>query len=395
MTHYMLGEEQPAWLALQQALRAGAEFTGMDQARRALDVLEINPLAATADDRRRLEKQAAENKDDSMALLRLAAIDQRDGRTDQAIASLQSVLQNNPKNVDALIGLARLYVSKKDPAKALELAKSARILAPDDGAVAQTLGRLAYELGDYAWSASLLQESVRKQSPTPDLLWDLALAVYSVGNVREADSALRAALTPPADGAISLFTHAKDAQQFLELIQLAADPARASRQTGRIAHLLEAQPDYVPALMVAGAIAEHAKEAAKAQQAYDQALVRFPAFLPAKARLAVLSSRKNEFDQRGYEFALQARTADPTNPEIAQALGILTYYKGDFARAGALLTESAASRPGDAELLFHLGLSLLKSNQAEEGRKNLQGALDAGLAGAAATEARRVLSEKK
>jgi len=395
MTHYMLGEEQPARLALQQSLRTGTEFGGVATARSALEVLDIDPLQASADSRSRLEKLVAENKSDSMALLRLAAIDQRDGRSDQAMASLQSVLQINPKNVDALIGLARLYANKKDPAKALELAKSARKLAPDDGTVAHTLGRLAYELGDYGWSASLLQESARKQTPTPDLLWDLAQATYSVGNINEAESALRDALAPPANGAISLFTHPKEAQLLLDMIQLAADPAAATGQAGQIAKMLEADPDNVPALMVSGTIAEKSNDSDKAKQAYDKALARFPGFLPAKVRLAILSSKKNGFDQRGYDFALQARTADPTNAEIAQALGILTYYKGDFARAVALLKESAVNRPDNAELLFHLGLSLLKSNQAAEGKESLQRALDAGLGGTSASEARRLLSEKK
>jgi Flp pilus assembly protein TadD len=219
--------------------------------------------------------------------------------------------------------------------------------------------------------------------------------VYSIGNVSEAESALRDALAAPSDGTLTLFAHAKDAQQFLELIQLAADPASASAQAARIAKLLEAHPDSVPLLMLTGVIAEQANNREKAAQAYDQALARFPNFLPAKARLAILSSQKKEFDQRGYDFALQARTANPSDGEIAQALGILTYYKGDFARATALLKESLRSRPGSTELLFHLGLSQLKANQAAEGRQNLQAALDAGLSGDSATEARRLLAEKK
>ena len=206
---------------------------------------------------------------------------------------------------------------------------------------------------------------------------------------------MRDALATPTDGTVTLFAHAKDAQQFLELIQLASDPVSASAQAGRIAKMLEAQPDSVPLLMITGAIAEKANDSEKAKQAYEKALTQFPNFLPAKARLAILSSKKNEFDQRGYDLALQARTADPTNAEIAQALGILTYYKGDFSRASALLKESAANRPGDAELLYHLALSQLKTNQVEEGRKHLQSALDAGLGGASATEARRLLAEKK
>jgi tetratricopeptide (TPR) repeat protein len=159
--------------------------------------------------------------------------------------------------------------------------------------------------------------------------------------------------------------------------------------------MLEAQPNSVPLLMVTGTIAEKANESEKAKQAYDKALNQFPNFLPAKTRLAVLSSKKNEFDQRAYDLALQARTADPSNAEVAQALGILTYYKGDFARASALLKEAAANRAGDAELLYHLALSQLKTSEAAEGRKNLQSALDSGLGGASATEARRLLAEKK
>jgi len=38
----------------------------------------------------------------------------------------------------------------------LDLAKSARNLAPEDAAVAHFLGRLAYQAGDFKWSLSLL-----------------------------------------------------------------------------------------------------------------------------------------------------------------------------------------------------------------------------------------------
>src|SRR5262249_48586057 len=156
------------------------------------------------------------------------------------------------------------YAIKKDEAKALEMAKTARKLAPDDGAVAQTLGRLAYDLGDYAWAASLMQESARKQSPTPELLWDVAQAVYSIGNVSEAESALHDALAPAAGGTVTLFTHAKDAQELLEMIQLAADPAAAAAQNARVTQKLQTDPNDVPALMVAGTIAESSKEPDKA-----------------------------------------------------------------------------------------------------------------------------------
>jgi len=60
-------------------------------------------------------------------------------------------------------------------------------LAPDDPEVAHTLGRLAFGAGDYTWAFSLLQESAHKQPDNSDVLFDLAKAAYSKGQVATAE----------------------------------------------------------------------------------------------------------------------------------------------------------------------------------------------------------------
>lgn len=389
MTHYVMGEEQPARIALERALQIDSNFTGAAQARQALDVLQIDPAKADAGTKSRLGQIIGQRTDDPVALLRLAAIEQREGRLDEAAKSLEAALQINNRNVSVLLALARLEATRKDPARALELAKAARKLAPSDGEIAQTLGRLAYELGDYAWAASLLQEAARRDDPSPELLFDLGLTSYSVGRVSDAEAALRQSIEKPG---ISL--QAAEARRLLDFIAWAKTPSDAAKQSARAATELQRDPADVPALMVAARAAESRGDAPAARAAYDKALARFPDFTPAKARLAVLGAASSTFDQRSYDLALHARTAYPTDPEIARALGILTYRKADYTRAIALLKEAANARNDDAEIQYYLGLAQIQVKDVA-GEQSLRKSIELGLSPNLAAEARKVLDQKK
>ena len=395
LTHYMMGDEQPARLALQRALQPAGDFPGRADAQKALDVLEIDTSQNDAATLARLEKITADRADDPVALARLAAFQLRAGQTDRAKTAFEAALKINDKNVNVLINLATLHAARKEPAKAMELAKAARKLAPDDATVALSLGKLAYQAGDYAWAASLLQESARKLTASPELLFDLAQAVYSIGRVDEAAEALRTALAPKTGTSLEIFTQANAARRFLELIELAANPAAARAQAARVTQILQAEPDYVPALMVAGAGSEQSGDTAGAKKNYEKALGHFPDFTPAKVRLAILGSRQAEFDQQAYDYAQQARTAFPNNPEIAKALGILTYRKGDHGRVVALLKESLATLKDDPEGWYYLGQAQFALKKPAESKASLQRAIELGLKGDQAKEAQRILAGLK
>lgn len=398
MTHYMMGEETPARLALTQALQGG-NFAEVDDARQSLALLTLDSTGPGADIRATLEKALAQRKDDPVALARLSALEEREGHLPQAIKALETALQGNDKNVSALASLARLHAANKDSAKALEFAKAARKLAPDDAAIAYALGRLAYQLGDYTWAAGLLQEAARKLPESPDISLDLAIANYSVGRVAEAETALRNALKPPAvslsNPSPALFTRAGEARQLLDLISLAANPSEAVKRSAEVELALKADANSVPALMASGAISEQKSDAAVATQSYEKVLARFPDFSPAKLRLAILGAAtgKAEFDQKTFDRALQARTVYPNNPELAKALGILTYRKGDHARAVTLLKESSAVLKDDAEIWYYLGQAQFGLKKPMESKAALQRAMELGLKGDAAKEAQRIMEE--
>ena len=222
-------------------------------------MLAIDAKTAGADTRAWLEKRVASQPNDSIALMRLAAIYQRDGTVDKAIATYEAALQANPQNVAAMVNLARLY-APKDPQKAFNMAKAAYNLAPNDPLVTHTLGHLAFLTGDYKWSLSLLQLTAQAQPQNPEVLYDLGEAFYSAGRVPDARTAMQNALQTGA-----AFSRTNEAQRFLAMTGLADKPAQALAAQSQVEAILKSAPDYVPALMVKAAIAEQKPDLATAR----------------------------------------------------------------------------------------------------------------------------------
>ncbi len=389
MTCYMMGDEGGAKTALQRALQLNGDFPETNECNQCLAVLAIDSNTAGADTRAWLERRVASQPKDSIALMRLAAIYQREGMADKAIATYEAGLQANPQNVAALVNLARLS-APKDPQKAFNLAKTAYNLTPNDPLVAHILGHLAFLTGDYKWSLSLLQLAAQAQPQNPEVLYDLGEAFYSAGRVPEARTAMQNALQIGA-----AFSRTNDAQRFLALTSLADKPTQALAAQSQIADILKSIPDYVPALMVKAAIAEQKPDLAAAVQTYDGVLKHYPDFAPAQKQLTILYAEDPKIDATAYPLAVKARAAFPNDPGVAKALGMIVYRQGDYSRAANLLRESAGQKSGDAETMYYLGMAQYRLKNRAESKAALQKALDLNLAGAPAAEAKRVLAELK
>ena len=387
MAHYMMGEAEPARSALQRALQLNPELPEKNSIKQQLEILGPDDALPPTARRTALEKALAENKNDPMVLTRLGAVLEKAGELEQAQQTLQAALKINPNNVNAALSLVRVHVARHATSQAIELAKSTRKLAPDDPTVGHQLGRLAFQLGDFQWASSLLQESARKLPDNFDVLFDRAKASYSIGRVTEAGDAMRTIRQ-----AQPLFVNAAELSLYLDMIALANQPTPDG--SAKIDQALKASPTFVPALMALGAQAEKQSNIPSAQQAYQKALAQYPDFSPAKRNLALLAAATEDSNPKIYDLAIQAREAYPTDPELAQALGILTYRKGDFSRAANLLKESTARLGDDARRTYFLGMAQyrLKDKAAST---SLQRSLELGLNGEAATEARKVLAELK
>jgi tetratricopeptide (TPR) repeat protein len=195
MAYYMMEEEKPAHIALQRATNTTSDFPGKELARRRLEVLDVDPSKANAEVVQKLQELVREDPQDPVPLSRLASIQERNGEFQKAAESLQTLLSINPQNWPAMMRLSRLNADHFDDfRKALELAKSAHSLAPDDGHASALLGELVYRSGDYTWASSLLEQAADHSPDEPSIFYHLALADYAVGRVTEADAAMQKAV---------------------------------------------------------------------------------------------------------------------------------------------------------------------------------------------------------
>jgi tetratricopeptide (TPR) repeat protein len=389
MTYYMMGDEANARTAFQRALQLNEDFPQKNEGNQCLAVLAIDAKTAQADTRAWLEKRVANQPNDPVALGRLAAIYQREGTMDKAIATYEAALQANPQNVMAMVNLARLY-APKDTQKAFNLAKAAYKLTPNDPLVTYTLGRLAFLTGDYEWSLNLLQLTAQVQPQNPEVLYDLGEAFYSVGRVPDARIAVQNALQTGAP-----FSRTNEAKRFLAMTDLADKPAQALAAQSQVGEILTSAPDYVPALMVKAAIAEQKSDLAMAGRTYEDVLNRYPDFAPAQKQLAILYAKDPNNDAKAFALAVKARKAFPDDPEVARTLGIIVFRQGDYPRAANLLQESARQKNRDAELMYYLGMAQYHLKNRAESKTSLQRALDLNLSGTQAVEAKRILAELK
>jgi tetratricopeptide (TPR) repeat protein len=391
MVHYMMGHEDLARLYLRQAVESPTDFPEKETGRQSLAFLSIDPEKATPAMIEDLQKRARENPHDPVPLSRLAAIAERQGDPAKAAETYQNLLQQNPKNIQAILNLAHLYAGPlKDPRQAMNLAKSAHDLAPNDPQTDALLGELAFQSGDYPWALSLLQEAANQLPHQPTLLYNLAWAYYVAGHEDEADSRMSEAIAVGGN-----FPHLEEARQFLALRAAVKNPSQAPALAGETQTLLQKQPNYLPALMVSALLRQQQNSPKEAATIYEQIVNLYPQFTPAMRQLAILYTESGDNDAKAYELAEKARATQPEDLSLQRALGILYFRRGDADRSKQLLQNCQGQFTNDSALLYYLGMDYYKLKERNDSKKTLQQALEIKLPDKLAGEAQRVLAELK
>ncbi len=395
MTHYMLGEEAAARVALQSAVQlAPPDAAWKSPAAERLRILETDPATADAAAVKALERLGASLAEDPILQAKLAAVAERNADWPRAAAGYEKALQQNTNFVPAIVKLAQLYATHLNkPQQAFTLARRARTLEPNDPKIGHTLGRLALDsaqnAADFQWAFGLLQEAARGRADDPEAQWDYARAAFALGQVDTAQATLQkvSTLHPSA-------TRAAAVRDFEAWIALLNRPQEIAANASRITERLKQAPDHVPALLASARLLEQQGKYPEARKAYEQVLKRYPLFTPAHKPLGLLLSDHLNDPAAAYEQATKARTAFPKDPEIARLLGRLSYQRGDFARAVQLLQESAPAFPQDGELLHQLGIAQYRMKQRES-KATLTKALSLAPNSPLAAESKQILSELK
>ena len=299
------------------------------------------------------------------ALLARAHAQEQNGRDDLAAQTWRQVLLVDPRNRDALVGMARSAKLAGKDAEANDYINRLRQVDPTNSEILkiQATATLKVQAGQLQQAAKLAQSGHPEEAlriyrnvwgnRPPDGDW--ALAYYDTEASTEAGrgdavEGLRAlALKYPADqrynvtlGRILTYSPRTRAEGKRLLEQFPQDPAAQSAV--RQANLWDAQnPSDAPAIraylqqhpdeQIAESLAESQTRQAKAQQG-DQGIARGPAERAAFAALAA-----NHVDQAQDDFlALLAET--PGNPRAAAGLGFLRMKQSNFPAAITLLEQA-------------------------------------------------------
>jgi tetratricopeptide (TPR) repeat protein len=395
LAHYMLDEEDSARVALQRAVASPHDFPGKNDAITRLALLNIDTTQASAANLAKLEKALQDHPDDLVILDRIGALQERGGAWEKAAATYKTALKQYPDAVHIMGKLARVYALRlNQPEEALPLATAAHKLAPDNADVSALLGHLVYRNGhsgeDYAWALSLLESASDRLSNQPELLYDVAWAYYSAGQIADAETTMQKALQTGVG-----FAGSEDAKRFMALADAFNSAAKVQAAAGQAQQILQADAKYVPALMISGAAEERAGNFTAAQDTYNKALEIFPLFVPAARQLAILDARHFADDARGYALAEKARTAYPDDLEVARSLGILSYYQAQYSRSSDLLQESIAKNRNDGEVYYCLGMDYYQLKRSKESKQALAQALTLKIPDKLAAEAKRTLAGLK
>ena len=193
--------------------------------------------------------------------------------------------------------------------------------------------------------------------------------------------------------ASSNFPEAADARIFLTLTALDENPKALLAAENEIQKELQADSQYLPALMAQAALDEQRGQIKPAAEIYSNILRRSPDFAPAQKRLATLYAQESSTTSAAYDLATKARKTLPDDTQLAELLGRLSYEKKEYQRAIQLLQESARKSTLSANSLFYLGMSQLQTKQTNEARDALNQALVGGLQEPLASEARHALAD--
>jgi cellulose synthase operon protein C len=127
--------------------------------------------------------------DDREARGLLAQIDARRGRVAQALQTYRELLREEPQNAKYNNNLAMLLINR-EPAEAVTYARAAAAAAPQDPAVADTLGQALLATGDARGAAQAAAKAYAALPQEPTVAFHYARALAAGGDPAQAHTVL-------------------------------------------------------------------------------------------------------------------------------------------------------------------------------------------------------------
>jgi putative PEP-CTERM system TPR-repeat lipoprotein len=376
----------------------------------------------------------------------LAAVARGDAA--DAERSFQQVITINPRAAAAHLQLARLELARGEPEAAVTAATQAAALAPADPGVTLVLARSLRAKGDLKGAEEYLKKPIAEQPGQAafhvELGWvelaerrfaDAAGSFTKALDLEPSSPEARDGLTAvdvatgrtatarervnrwiardPSDGHLRLLSaklslvagDSTGASRVLEQLVVASpDQLEAYGLLGQVyasgGQIPEAIAQYqalasrsrtpAGALTMIGLLEEARNNRSAARTTYEKALAADRNAPTAANNLAWMYASDGKFDA-ALRLGEEAERLLPKRPEPKDTVGWIKYQQGSYWEAAEWFDKAVSAAPERALYHYHLGLARLHDGRADEASKSLHRALELGLTGREADDARQAL----
>jgi putative PEP-CTERM system TPR-repeat lipoprotein len=316
------------------------------------------------------------------------------GKYEKAVEEYTSLLRNDPRNYQAMLGLAALYEIKGDDKQALVYYQKAKETRQPAAFMAQAgYYQKKRETGK---ALKVLEEALKIDSRNAAVLEMKGRLLVSEKEYKDAVRVFEEVETiNPEEGvALKIFAYvamkdtAKAAEQARKIIEKYPSSARGYMV---LASVYEAQKDYpsaisemknglrvdgnnVQAILYLGKLLEARKEYSQAMSAYEDACRKKPDFVPAlfaEGALLDLTGKKKEAIGK-YRAILEK--SDTYVPALNNLAYLCADGYGTKEEALRLAISAYKLEPGNAGVMDTLGFALLKNSRRDDAKKVLENA---------------------
>lgn len=382
--------------------------------------------------RRRLDTMLATQRNDKDALFEYGLLEQRAGRSAQAIRHLKKATEVQHRDSRPGLALVELYLGQGQNDAALALAKELSSQYADTLLVQLMLGRAFLTNGDAARARSVFSGATRLADYDPAMLvdiarWQLAAdnpdgALYSVNKALQEQPDHPAAMVlvveiearrgepVRADAALKALKaqHPKRSETMLATANLAMARSQYPAAVAAYRAALAANESTAVALQLAGAYLALG-DAGKAAQFLEGWVKARPHDLVAQKALAEAQFRAGHLPAARQTYASVSAAAPgdaevlnnyanlllqlkdpgaqgqaekalkvaPDNPAYLDTLGWILVQTGQADAGLRYLRDARLRRPADGEIRFHLAYALARTGSPSEAREELAAALAA------------------
>lgn len=341
------GDRKGARASFEQALALQPDYLPAARNLARLDIADKQPDAA----RKRFESIVAKDPKNEQALLGLAEVLAATGATRAEVAAaIDRAVTANPASVRARLAAINLQLQSNDAKAALAAAQAASAAIPENPQIVEALGRAQLAAGETQQAVSTYSKlaALLPQSPAPLVL--LARAQAAAKDYDAAAQTLRKAL--------ALQPTQMDALQGLLAVQIAAGKPEEALAEARA--LQKARPKDPAGFVLEGEVHLAQKKTSEAIVAYSEALKRqaAPAIAVRLHRLLAAANRAPEAD------ALAARwlKEHPKDAVMRLHLAERDLARKDYKAAARGYRELLALQPDNALVLNNLAWALAQQN---------------------------------